>query len=247
MKFSKIFKFFILFNLLLPLYKNVIANQQLPNNDSSSSSSSMVENDKSPNDSSSPFTLLLFIIAVILLVVLFFLFIIYMKKYKALKKQLENNKNILPIFKAEEEISHYKNMEIVVRDPKRTVVEEDNSEGSGNLVFLSEEIHFELDDLLKASAEGLGKGNFGNCYKAMLEKGPIVVVKRMRELKPMDKQEFVKQVRGIAEWKHPNLMPILGYYYSKEEKLLLYKYLPNGNAYNRLHGNNLTYLHIPIF
>ncbi|KAJ6932136.1 hypothetical protein NC651_007754 [Populus alba x Populus x berolinensis] len=38
------------------------------------------------------------------------------------------------------------------------------------LIFIEEEAKsFTLNDLLKASAEGLGKGNFGDCYKAVMD------------------------------------------------------------------------------
>nr|GMC87769.1 probable inactive receptor kinase At2g26730 [Ipomoea batatas] len=107
--------------------------------------------------------------------------------------------------------------------------------GRGKLTFLDSDLRIELDDLLKASAEGLGKGNFGNCYKAMLEEGPTVVVKRLRDLRALSREEFVAHIKSIAQNKHPNLLPLLGYYYAKDEKLLLYKFATNGNLYTRIH------------
>lgn len=112
----------------------------------------------------------------------------------------------------------------------------------GKLTFLDSDLRIELDDLLKASAEGLGKGNFGNCYKAMLEQGPTVVVKRLRDLRPLSREEFVAHVKSIAQKKHPNLLPLLGYYYAKDEKLLLYKFASNGNLYTRIHSKYSIFL-----
>ncbi|XP_026434578.1 probable leucine-rich repeat receptor-like protein kinase At5g05160 [Papaver somniferum] len=94
---------------------------------------------------------------------------------------------------------------------------------------------FELNDLLKASAEGLGKGNYGNSFKATLDNGLTVVVKRLTELKPLSSEEFATQMKLISGLKHRNLLPLLAYYYSKDEKLLLYKFIPKGNLYNRIH------------
>ncbi|KAG6425071.1 hypothetical protein SASPL_115495 [Salvia splendens] len=89
-----------------------------------------------------------------------------------------------------------------------------------------------LDDLLRASAEGLGKGS----YKALTESGEAVVVKRLVDLKPLSSEEFVREVRGIAAIRHPNLLPLLAYYHSKgEHRLFLYRFLPHGNLFNRLH------------
>lgn len=110
------------------------------------------------------------------------------------------------------------------------------AEESRNLVFMEDEPAFEIRDVLRASAEGLGKGIFGNSYKAKVTGGPSVVVKRLRDLKPMTSEEFKKQLRMIGDMKHPNLLPLLAYYYSSEEKLLLYNYAVKGNLFDRIHG-----------
>lgn len=110
------------------------------------------------------------------------------------------------------------------------------AEESRNLVFMEDEPAFEIRDVLRAFAEGLGKGIFGNSYKAKVSGGPSVVVKRLRDLKPMTSEEFKKQLRMIGDMKHPNLLPLLAYYYSSEEKLLLYNYAVKGNLFDRIHG-----------
>ncbi|PRQ16073.1 putative protein kinase RLK-Pelle-LRR-III family [Rosa chinensis] len=110
----------------------------------------------------------------------------------------------------------------------------------GKLIFIGvgdgAAAEFELGDLLKASAEGLGRGIFGNSYKAKISGKEAVVVKRIRDLKPLVNEEFNKQLQLIANLKHPNLLPLLAYYHSKDEKLLLYRYVRNGNLFNRLFG-----------
>lgn len=118
-----------------------------------------------------------------------------------------------------------------------------------NLVFIEDEqpAGFKLNDLLKAPAEGLGKGIFGNSYKALLEGRAPVVVKRLRDLKPLITEEFRKQLLVIADQKHPNLLPLLAYYFSNDEKLLVYKFAGNGNLFNRIHGESLAIFKIPTF
>eukprot|EP01018_Ginkgo_biloba_P021943 Gb_02721 [translate_table: standard] len=106
------------------------------------------------------------------------------------------------------------------------------------LVFYSaEQPTFDLDDLLRASAELLGKGNFGSTYKAVLETGSCIVVKRLRELDNLGKKEFEQQMQLLGKLRHANLVPMIGYYYAKEEKLLIYNYMPNGSLFEHLHGN----------
>ncbi|ERN04238.1 hypothetical protein AMTR_s00077p00144650 [Amborella trichopoda] len=56
---------------------------------------------------------------------------------------------------------------------------------------------FDLEDLLRASAEVLGKGSFGTAYKAVLEDGTTVVVKRLKEV-VVGKREFEGQMEMIG-------------------------------------------------
>nr|XP_009621169.1 probable leucine-rich repeat receptor-like protein kinase At1g68400 isoform X2 [Nicotiana tomentosiformis] len=205
-------------------------------------------NDSSNNSKSSMWTPILIVINVVGMVVLLFLFIYYFKKSKKLKKMLTNkNMKLMEVEKIETS-----KMETTTTTPTETRSVESRSVGleveleKGKLIFLGSEINFELDHLLRASAEGLGKGNFGNCYKAMLVDGPTVVVKRLRDLKPLTNEEFVRQVRAIADQKHPNLLPLLGYYNTKDEKLFLLKFAPNGSLYNRIHGGKGTRDRIPF-
>ncbi|XP_071722278.1 probable inactive receptor kinase At5g58300, partial [Rutidosis leptorrhynchoides] len=97
---------------------------------------------------------------------------------------------------------------------------------------------FDLEDLLRASAEVLGKGSFGTAYKAALEDGTTMVVKRMKEV-VVGKKEFEQQMEVVGRLggQHPNLVPLRAYYYSKDEKLLVYNYFPNGSLFTLLHGN----------
>lgn len=119
----------------------------------------------------------------------------------------------------------------------RLNVPKNGDERENKLVFMGNESEtFELNDLLKASAEGLGKGVFGNSYKAKLEGKSAYVVKRLKNLRPLSNEEFIKQLQMISELSHPNLLPLLAYYYSKDEKLFVYKYADKGNLFNRLHG-----------
>ncbi|KAJ7551626.1 hypothetical protein O6H91_06G021900 [Diphasiastrum complanatum] len=95
---------------------------------------------------------------------------------------------------------------------------------------------FELEDLLRASAEVLGKGSVGTAYKAVLEDGVVVAVKRLKDI-VTGRKEFEQQIQSIGRLQHPNLVPLRAYYFSKDEKLLVYDYLPMGSLSALLHGN----------
>nr|DAD48690.1 TPA_asm: hypothetical protein HUJ06_018627 [Nelumbo nucifera] len=105
------------------------------------------------------------------------------------------------------------------------------------LVFFDRRKQFELEDLLRASAEMLGKGSFGTVYKAILEDGCTVAVKRLKDANPCVRKEFEQYMDLIGNLRHPNLVHLRAYYYAKEEKLLVYDYLSNGSLHSLLHGN----------
>ncbi|KAF8394803.1 hypothetical protein HHK36_018739 [Tetracentron sinense] len=100
--------------------------------------------------------------------------------------------------------------------------------------------NFDLEDLLRASAEVLGKGSYGTAYKAVLEEGTTVVVKRLKEV-VVGKREFEQQMEIVGRvGQHPNVVPLRAYYYSKDEKLLVYDYIPVGSLSTLLHANRGT-------
>lgn len=101
---------------------------------------------------------------------------------------------------------------------------------------------FDLQELLKASAEILGSGCFSSSYKASLLNGPSIVVKRFKQMNNVGKEEFQEHMRRIGRLSHPNLLPLVAYYYRKEEKLLVTDYIQNGSLAVRLHG--MYYKHI---
>nr|XP_016480124.1 PREDICTED: pollen receptor-like kinase 1 [Nicotiana tabacum] len=108
----------------------------------------------------------------------------------------------------------------------------------GKLSFVRDDRpRFDLQDLLRASAEVLGSGNLGSSYKALLMDGQAVVVKRFKQTNHVAKEDFHEHMRRLGRLSHPNLLPLVAYYYRKEEKLLVYDYASNGSLASHLHGN----------
>ncbi|CAL9211335.1 probable inactive receptor kinase At1g48480 [Musa acuminata AAA Group] len=111
------------------------------------------------------------------------------------------------------------------------------SAGAKKLVFFGGGPRaFDLEDLLRASAEVLGKGTFGTAYKAVLETGVTVAVKRLKDVN-LEEREFKEKIETIGAMDHPNLVPLVAYYFNKDEKLLVYDYMPMGSLSALLHGN----------
>ncbi|KAI3443465.1 hypothetical protein Pfo_000130 [Paulownia fortunei] len=112
------------------------------------------------------------------------------------------------------------------------------SEPNVKITFLKEDRDkFDMSDLLRASAEILGSGVFGSTYKAALNDGQMMVVKRFRYMNNVNKEEFHEHMRRLGRLSHPNLLPIVGFYYRKEEKLLVTDYVEKVSLAVHLHGN----------
>ncbi|KAL6627165.1 hypothetical protein ACP70R_030891 [Stipagrostis hirtigluma subsp. patula] len=109
--------------------------------------------------------------------------------------------------------------------------------GDGNrmVFFEGPSLAFDLEDLLRASAEVLGKGAFGTAYRAVLEDATTVVVKRLKEVSA-GRREFEQQMELVGRIRHDNVVELRAYYYSKDEKLLVYDYYSRGSVSNMLHG-----------
>ncbi|KAI3677138.1 hypothetical protein L1987_86759 [Smallanthus sonchifolius] len=112
----------------------------------------------------------------------------------------------------------------------------DDPEKTGELEFFDKQKPaFDLDELLRASAEVLGAGSLGTTYKAVLESGPVVAVKRMKEMSSLTKKEFVHQMLLIGKLRHENLVEMVSFYNSKEEKLVIHEFIQYGSLFTLLH------------
>ncbi|KAH6798008.1 Leucine-rich repeat protein kinase family protein [Perilla frutescens var. hirtella] len=104
-----------------------------------------------------------------------------------------------------------------------------DEEKVGALVTVDGERELELETLLKASAYILGASGSSIMYKAVLEDGATLAVRRIGENGVERFKDFEHQVRVIAKLVHPNLVRIRGFYWGAEEKLIIYDFVPNGS------------------
>uniref|UniRef100_A0A0A0KS14 Protein kinase domain-containing protein n=1 Tax=Cucumis sativus TaxID=3659 RepID=A0A0A0KS14_CUCSA len=115
-------------------------------------------------------------------------------------------------------------------------VSDDGLDNKFSTVSLSMVNGLKFEDLLKAPAELIGKGNHGSLYKVMFDYGMVFAVKRFKDW-GISTDEFMKRMWNIDRVKHPNVLPPLAFYSSDHEKLLVYEFQPNGSLFNLLHGN----------
>ncbi|CAH9090058.1 unnamed protein product [Cuscuta epithymum] len=111
---------------------------------------------------------------------------------------------------------------------------------SGNLVFCPGEAElYSLEQLMRASAELLGRGTIGTTYKAVMGNQAVVSVKRLDAGKTSvtTAEEFVQHMETVGALRHPNLVHVRAYFQAKQERLIIYEYQQNGSLFNLIHGS----------
>ncbi|XP_071733265.1 G-type lectin S-receptor-like serine/threonine-protein kinase CES101 [Rutidosis leptorrhynchoides] len=96
----------------------------------------------------------------------------------------------------------------------------------------SETYHFTFQSISSATnnfstTNKLGEGGFGAVYKGTLDDGQEVAVKRLSGNSTQGDREFKNETELIAKLQHINLVKILGCCIDKQEKILVYEYMPN--------------------
>ncbi|GAY35558.1 hypothetical protein CUMW_283210, partial [Citrus unshiu] len=94
----------------------------------------------------------------------------------------------------------------------------------------------------------LGEGGFGEVYKqfqrlhkrnlqmiGVLPNGHEIAVKRLSRSSSQGAQEINNEVVVVAKLQHRNLVRLLGFCLEREEKILVYEYVPNKRLDNFLY------------
>jgi len=124
----------------------------------------------------------------------------------------------------------------VLKAPTKEVQEVNLKEGDSELVFFVEDRErFTLEDLLRATADLRSEGFCSSLYKVKLENNDHYAVKRLKNLQ-VSLEEFGETLRKISKLKHQNILPLVGYRSTSEEKFIIYKYQNNGSLLNLLNG-----------
>ncbi|PWA64130.1 lectin protein kinase family protein [Artemisia annua] len=80
-----------------------------------------------------------------------------------------------------------------------------------------------------SNANKLGEGGFGAVYKGKLADGQEVAVKRLSKSSGQGIKEFKNETELIAKLQHTNLVKLIGCCVEKQEKILVYEYMPNSS------------------
>ncbi|KAF2285908.1 hypothetical protein GH714_008887 [Hevea brasiliensis] len=104
----------------------------------------------------------------------------------------------------------------------------ENNEGTEDMELLT----FDITTITKATNNfsrdnKLGQGGFGPVYKGTLPGGQEIAVKRLSKNSGQGQTEFKTEVILISKLQHRNLVRLLGCCFQKDEKMLIYEFMPN--------------------
>lgn len=122
-----------------------------------------------------------------------------------------------------------------------SITSPDHPKTSASLIVLSSPVvnGLKFEDLLKAPAELVGRGKNGTLYKVTLNSGINLAVKRIKDWE-LSRDEFKNRMQMIDQVKHKNVLPVIAYYCSQQEKLLVYEFHHNGSLFKLLHGKSFS-------
>ncbi|XP_073262108.1 probably inactive leucine-rich repeat receptor-like protein kinase At5g48380 isoform X1 [Populus alba] len=86
-----------------------------------------------------------------------------------------------------------------------------------------------------SQANKIGLGRMGTMYMATLPDGRFLAVKRIVDSQQFEEQ-IVSELKTLGTLKHKNLLPLFGFCVESNTRLLVYKYMSNGNLFDWIHS-----------
>ncbi|RWW62905.1 hypothetical protein BHE74_00029925 [Ensete ventricosum] len=106
---------------------------------------------------------------------------------------------------------------------------------------------FSLEELSKCTDDfsedhEIGSGGYGKVYKATLQDGKTVAIKRSQKGSKQGGVEFKTEIEMLSRVHHKNLVDLIGFCFDKGERMLVYEYISNGTLTENLSGRRRTQL-----
>ncbi|XP_076918847.1 putative serine/threonine-protein kinase PBL22 [Bidens hawaiensis] len=110
-----------------------------------------------------------------------------------------------------------------------------------------EHLKIQLDVIKEATKDFadescIGRGGFGSVYKGMIPGHTMVALKRLNPIYGQGDTEFWKEVMMLSQYKHENIVSLIGFCDDSCEKILVYPYVPNKSLDCHLNNDNLGWV-----
>ncbi|KAK6304022.1 hypothetical protein J4Q44_G00264760 [Coregonus suidteri] len=128
------------------------------------------------------------------------------------------------------------------QDHRGTSIDQQWSDSRGPLLSSAmcwpfEEVQRGTEDF--SQARQIGEGGFGHVYRATM-RSTDYAVKRLKENSLLDwsvvKESFKTEVEKLSQYRHPNIVDLVGYSIGRGAHCLLYVFMPNGSLEDQLHN-----------
>ncbi|XP_075512722.1 putative inactive receptor kinase At2g26730 [Primulina tabacum] len=176
------------------------------------------------------------------LAVLFIVLLWLYKRGKTKKEKIDADNKVVAIIDESITKPSFSTVELKAGGVSKTDISHASTEtamvSSSLIVLTSPEVNgLKFEDLLKAPAELLGRGSHGSVYKvACGPQGTSLAVKRIKDW-AISSNDFKQRMRRLNQVKHPHVLPVIAFYSSRQEKLLVYEYQQNGSLFRLLHDD----------
>ncbi|EOA23325.1 hypothetical protein CARUB_v10019327mg [Capsella rubella] len=104
-----------------------------------------------------------------------------------------------------------------------------NDQNVEAVVMLKRYSYTRIKKMTNSFAHVLGKGGFGTVYKGKLpDSGRDVAVKILKETEG-NGEEFINEVASMSRTSHVNIVSLLGFCYERNNRAIIYEFMPNGS------------------
>ncbi|KAF4353730.1 hypothetical protein F8388_024299 [Cannabis sativa] len=92
------------------------------------------------------------------------------------------------------------------------------------------------------SSNVIGKGGSGTVFRGILRSGKLIAIKRLDALSLQSEREFQNELQILGGLRSPFLVTLLGYCVERNNRILVYEYMPNKSLQESLFGDGVLIL-----